>query len=230
MIFSELISSNPAVEAIFTNFKNKAIVEVGDGMLLLGISRRATISIFKSIADTKAAIYKVGRGSKNTRIIWSASVISEQSKKLDYHTIDIPSDYHTNDKPFFKNAQEVVSQIYRNTSAATITLKKLSELVKGIFGTSINLYPGTEGTACFNTAVFISIKAKGKQGHISHRNAIQTFIQHNSSCQSKNNIIITDHFDSQAFREWAGTIRRITSTVNLEMYLITGSKLTAIEI
>jgi len=140
---------------------------------------------------------------------------------------------------FLQVAQRLAAILDELRNQGGVTAYQLPDIIKQSIGQGngdINSYPGTPGGSCCDLAFFISLStpayAKGR-GHLTCRNAMEKIVQHiQGSCYQKTRfaVLITDSWDASAYDDWRWNIENIKGHSGIEIYLISGSKVSQINI
>ncbi len=114
--------------------------------------------------------------------------------------------------------------------------REIEEIVRKAIGQDggrpVNCYPGTACNTCHKLAFFIalqgSVYAKGRNNHLTCRQALEKVVQHmQGSCLHKTHhaILITTHWDDAAFEEWKANLFQMSNEASFEVYLLVGGNI-----
>lgn len=135
---------------------------------------------------------------------------------------------------FERLAQSVVEELSCRENEG-ILVSDIPMLIESCCSEAVNCYPGVP-SVCHEKLVLLSLKSKLHTkgvGHISFQKALELLVRHmQGSCSGSTRIavLITDNWDVKALDFWRHNIVRIQHNALVEIYMISGSKVTRIAI
>lgn len=124
-------------------------------------------------------------------------------------------------------AESIVRDIEKIASSEGLIGKKELQLITSdSMQEDFNLYPGTPSNKCCPFAVFIALSSsrlvRPRGGMIDFRTMLDCFVRHmNVDCKGKTHsaMIITDHWEVNAYEFWSSAINHIRERAQIEIYL-----------
>ncbi len=131
--------------------------------------------------------------------------------------------------------EQIVERLWKieKESENRISKKGLADTLIRYVGSTYNCYPGNLWSGCHLLAFFFALAGFRKVPGLMFYEAMEKLIAHcQGFCPEKNKYVlfIADHWEAETYQKWHYNISRIKEKITLDFWLITGHKVSLIEV